>query len=160
MAQHRSRCEVGARRIWTRCGRRTHRWGLQNRLICLRSASAAFHWSDAEVGRLREALNEESHREEAAALIRGLIETIVLKPAADGAGKKSLTIDLTGHLAGILALGSAAKKKGANGAPLDQQIKLVAGAGIELCLLVSATGLRPGGGTASCGSKVAEIACR
>jgi len=84
-----------------------------------------------EVGRLREALNAESRREEAAELIRGLIERIVLKPAVDDAGKKMLTIDLTGHLAGILALGGAATKKGANGAPLDQQIKMVAGVGFE-----------------------------
>ena len=57
----------------------------------------------------------------------------MLNPASDGGGTKTLTIDLKGHLAGILALGSAAKrKKGASGTPaLDQQIKLVAGAGFE-----------------------------
>lgn len=87
-----------------------------------------------EVGRLREALGDESRREEAAEIIRRLVECIVLNPDADSAGKKkTLTIDLKGHLAGILALGSAAKKKkGASGAPdLEQQIKLVAGVGFE-----------------------------
>jgi hypothetical protein len=88
-----------------------------------------------EVGRLREALNDESRRDEAAELVRGLVESIVLNPAADGGGKKTLTIDLKGHLAGILALGSATKKKkGANGAPdLEKQIKLVAGACNSQC---------------------------
>lgn len=69
-----------------------------------------------EVGRLREALCEIRRREEAAEIIRGLIECIVLNPEAVAAGKRTLTIDLKGHLAGILSLTAATKKtKGANG---------------------------------------------
>ena len=86
-----------------------------------------------EVGRLREALCEVRRREEAAEIIRGLIECIVLNPEADAAGKRALTIDLKGHLAGILRLAAAERKtKDVNGAaPIEQQIKLVAGAGFE-----------------------------
>jgi len=80
-----------------------------------------------EVGRLRVALNDESRREEAAEIIRGLIERIVLTPTGTGRDKV-YSIDLTGHLAGILNL-ARETTKGSSGAPVsDQQIKLVAGA--------------------------------
>jgi site-specific DNA recombinase len=80
-----------------------------------------------EVGRLRDALNDVSRREEAAEIVRGLIDSIVLQPSGSGR-ERTLTIDLTGHLAGILNL-ARETKKGAAGAPAsDQQIKLVAGA--------------------------------
>ena len=82
-----------------------------------------------EVERLRAALNEPARREEAAGIIRGLIDKIVLRPEGDGR-KKALAIDLTGHLAGILLL-AGAKKKEAGMPASDQQIKLVAGIGFE-----------------------------
>ncbi len=62
--------------------------------------------------------------------IRGLTDSIVLQPSGSGR-ERTLTIDLTGHLAGILNL-ARETKKGAAGAPAsDQQIKLVAGVGFE-----------------------------
>ncbi len=82
-----------------------------------------------EVTRLREALNEPSRREEAAEIIRGLIDAIVLRPEGDGR-RKALTIDLTGHLAGILSLAGARKAEAGAPAP-DRQTKLVAGIGFE-----------------------------
>lgn len=81
-----------------------------------------------EVGRLREALNEPSRREEAAEIIRGLVDAIVLRPEGSGRARK-LSIDLIGQLAGILNL-ARERKKGAAGTPVsDQQIKMVAGVG-------------------------------
>jgi site-specific DNA recombinase len=83
-----------------------------------------------EIGRLREALNDVSRREEAAEIVRGLFDSIVLQPSGSGR-ERTLTIDLTGHLAGILNL-ARETKKGAAGAPAsDRQIKLVAGVGFE-----------------------------
>ncbi|WP_339085953.1 hypothetical protein [Hyphomicrobium sp. ghe19] len=69
-------------------------------------------------------------REEAAEIIRGLIASILPYPEADAAGKRALTIDLKGHLAGILRLAAAGKNaKGINcPTPTDQQVMLVAGA--------------------------------
>ncbi len=88
-----------------------------------------------EVARLREALNEESRRVEAAEIVRGLIETITLTPVGEH-GRTSWSIDLTGHLAGILSLAGAKTRKGGTGAAsqtadVNQQVKLVAGAGFE-----------------------------
>ena len=81
----------------------------------------------AEIGRLRDALNDVARREEAAEIVRGLIDAIVLRPSGTGRGR-TLSIDLSGHLAGILNL-ARETKRGADGAPVsDQQIKLVAGA--------------------------------
>ena len=54
-----------------------------------------------EVGRLIETLNEEAHRDEAAGLIRELIDRIVLTPSPDGS---RLVVNLEGDLAGILAI--------------------------------------------------------
>ncbi len=84
-----------------------------------------------QVAELREALNDDDRRSEAGEIIRSLIEKIVLSPV--GIGKaRSLVIDLHGQLAGILTLGAAAKKTGADSARVfDQQIKMVAGAGFE-----------------------------
>lgn len=70
-----------------------------------------------EMGRLRDALNESSRREEAAEFIRGLIDCIVLRPERDGR-KRVLTVDLAGHLAGILKL--AAPRESAKGAGLPR----------------------------------------
>ncbi|MEM5477568.1 recombinase family protein [Pacificibacter sp. AS14] len=54
-----------------------------------------------EVQKLITTLNEPDHREEAAGLIRGLIDRIVLTPDAS---KTRLIVDLEGDLAGILAM--------------------------------------------------------
>ena len=83
-----------------------------------------------EVARLREALNgDDGH--EAMAVMRKLIDRIVLTPVEDETGRKILSIDLYGHLANILSLANRAKT------PLDRKgpelgyIKLVAGVGFE-----------------------------
>jgi hypothetical protein len=68
-----------------------------------------------EIGRLREAPGDESRREEAAEIVRALIDGIVLRPSGAGRGR-TLSIDLSGHLAGILNL--AAKRRRAQHAPL------------------------------------------
>jgi hypothetical protein len=52
------------------------------------------------------ALNTDGHRQEAADLLRALIDRIVLRPNSDGS---SLLVDVEGDLAGILSL---ATKKG------------------------------------------------
>ncbi len=83
-----------------------------------------------QVGALREALNDEERRVEAAGIIRKLIERIELTPVTES-GQETLAINLHGHLAGILSLAAKAK------APLDESgaeeicTKLVAGAGFE-----------------------------
>jgi len=48
-----------------------------------------------EIGRLREALNDVSRREEAAEIVRGLIDAIILRPSGTGRGR-TLSIDLSG----------------------------------------------------------------
>jgi hypothetical protein len=95
-----------------------------------------------EIGRLREALSDVSRREEAAEIVRGLIDAIVLQPSGTGRGR-TLPIDLSGHHAGILDL-ARETKRGAGGAPVsDQQIKVVAGAcnqlDLQLMRLLSVT---------------------
>mgnify|MGYP001547670045 CR=1 FL=1 len=53
---------------------------------------------------------------------------IVLTPVEDEKGRKTLSIDLHGHLAGILSLATKAKRPlGESGFPVES-IKLVAGA--------------------------------
>lgn len=80
-----------------------------------------------QVTALSEALGDEAYRTEAVAIIRTLVDKIVLTPAEID-GKKTVVIDLHGQLAGILSLASNAEK------PLDENdfsvesIKLVAGA--------------------------------
>jgi DNA invertase Pin-like site-specific DNA recombinase len=80
-----------------------------------------------QVMQLRAALTDESRRAEATALIRRLIDRIVLTPV-EHEGRRKLSVDLHGHLAGILSMATKAKK------PLDESgfpvesIKLVAGA--------------------------------
>jgi site-specific DNA recombinase len=54
----------------------------------------------AKIARLADALNDEHERTEAAGIIRGLVDRIILTPKEDGA----LSIDLEGALAGVLAL--------------------------------------------------------
>ena len=83
-----------------------------------------------QVTALSEALGDEAYRAEAVAIIRSLVDKIVLTPAEID-GKKTVVIDLHGELAGILSLASNAEK------PLDksgssvESIKMVAGVGFE-----------------------------
>ncbi|PPC99457.1 MAG: resolvase [Hyphomicrobium sp.] len=92
-----------------------------------------------QVACLREALADPKDRGEAAQIIRGLIESITLTPS-EQEGRGSYSIDLKGHLAGILRLAGAQKSAGTaaasmpdNGGP-DRQVKLVAGTGLGLRL--------------------------
>jgi hypothetical protein len=62
-----------------------------------------------QVTKLRDALNDEAHRAEAADILRTLIDRIELRPVTTK-GQKTLAIDLHGELAGILSL--ASKQKG------------------------------------------------
>ena len=55
----------------------------------------------AKVARLVDALNDERDRTEAAEMLRGLIDRIVLTPKEED-GRQSLSIDLEGALAGVL----------------------------------------------------------
>ena len=89
----------------------------------------------SQVGELIAALNDDARRSEATALVRGLVNRIVLRPENGERGIR-LAIDLEGELAGILRL--AAKGKSPSGQslktqPIDfvEEIKLVAGAGFE-----------------------------
>ena len=80
-----------------------------------------------KIGRLAEALNAPETVTEAADVMRGLIDRIVLTPVADEAGRTSLSIDLHGHLAGILSLATKAKRPlGESGLEVGYT-KLVAG---------------------------------
>ena len=81
-----------------------------------------------QVAVLAEALTAEENRGEAADILRGLIDRIVLTPSEES---RKLEIDLYGDLAGILGL--AANRNGPLEAsdPSIQQVKLVAGAGFE-----------------------------
>jgi hypothetical protein len=67
--------------------------------------------------------------------IRQLVDKVVLTPAADAEGSKRLTIDLHGHLAGILSLATKAKRPLGESGFFVESIKLVAGAGFETAAL-------------------------
>lgn len=83
------------------------------------------------LAQLREALADEHAQTGAADIIRKLVDKVVLTPVADEEGRKSLTIDLHGHLAGILSLATKAKRPlGESGLPVEYT-KLVAGIGFE-----------------------------
>ena len=72
-----------------------------------------------------------STRRQAADIIRKLVDKIVLMPVTDEEGRKTLSIDLHGHLAGILSLATKAKRPlGESGLPVEY-MKLVAGGGFE-----------------------------
>ncbi|MEP5758694.1 MAG: hypothetical protein ABJ327_05145 [Litoreibacter sp.] len=71
-----------------------------------------------EVQKLIKTLNEPDHREEAAGLIRGLVDKIVLTPDAT---KTRLMVDLEGDLAGILAM-SEQKKPADTGISTDMVV--------------------------------------
>jgi site-specific DNA recombinase len=77
-----------------------------------------------EVARLRDVLNEDSRRVEAAEIIRSLVDEIKLTPVAED-GRTTWSLDLSGHLAGILNLARAGKEAA------GRQVKLVAGSGFE-----------------------------
>jgi site-specific DNA recombinase len=79
----------------------------------------------AKVARLVDCLNDERDRTEAVEVLRGLIDRIVLTPK-DEDGRRSLSIELEGALAGVLALASNDKRP-LTGSGLSE-ITLVAGA--------------------------------
>ncbi len=84
-----------------------------------------------KIAALRAALGDELARVQAADLIRKLVDKIVLVPGTDDEGHTSLSIDLHGHLAGILSLATKAKRPlGESGLEVGY-MKLVAGAGFE-----------------------------
>jgi site-specific DNA recombinase len=84
----------------------------------------------AKIARLVDALNDEHERTEAAEIIRGLVDRIVLTPKEED-GRRSLSIDLEGALAGVLALATNDERPLA-GSGLSE-ITLVAGARTHLC---------------------------
>ena len=85
-----------------------------------------------QVENLRNALDSQNGRGEAAEHLRGLIDKIVLTPEE---GRADLRIDLYGDLAGILSI--AGRKRAQSGGRADEslemanKIALVAGAGFE-----------------------------
>ena len=83
-----------------------------------------------QVGKLREALTDEDCRTEAAALVRTLIDKIVLSPV-EVEGRTHLAIDLHGDIAGILSAGAEGKKPLQKSGFAEESIKLVAGVGFE-----------------------------
>jgi hypothetical protein len=83
-----------------------------------------------QVARLVEALNDEHHRTEAAEIIRGLVDRIVLTPKEDN-GQRALTVELRGALAGILSLATNGERPLQNSGLSVKEITLVAGAGFE-----------------------------
>ena len=92
------------------------------------------HYRD-QVGELIAALNDEARRSETTALIRTLVDRIVLRPE-NGQNGMRLAIDLEGDLAGILTLASKGKTPSGQGVKSQlidsvEEIKLVAGAGFE-----------------------------
>jgi site-specific DNA recombinase len=84
-----------------------------------------------QIGSLRESLADEHARVQATEIIRKLVDKIVVTPVSVEEGRTSLSIDLHGHLAGILSLATKAKR------PLNESglemgyMKLVAGTGFE-----------------------------
>jgi site-specific DNA recombinase len=83
-----------------------------------------------QVARLVEALNDEHHRTEAAEIIRGLIDRIVLTPKEEN-GQRTLSIDLEGALAGIISLATNGKRPLQDSGLSVKEITLVAGGGFE-----------------------------
>jgi site-specific DNA recombinase len=79
-----------------------------------------------EVNALRESLNRKETRSEAADLLRGLIDKIVLTPKACG---KEYAIDLHGDLAGILTVSAGKQQRIDESDPLLQQVKMMTESG-------------------------------
>ena len=85
-----------------------------------------------KVANLAEALNDEGSRPEAADILRGLIEKVVLRPDPDAA--KGHVIEIFGELCAILSLcgnGLGTKAKARTGGAGVWQVSVVAGAGFE-----------------------------
>jgi site-specific DNA recombinase len=80
-----------------------------------------------EVARLHEALADENHRDEAAEIVRGLVDKIVLNPLPEDA-EVTMAIDLHGDLAGILTLAAEPTQPPRKGGDFQESTKLVAGA--------------------------------
>jgi site-specific DNA recombinase len=76
----------------------------------------------AKVAELHRALEDPAIRDEALGILRGLVERIVITPAAEGPGE---TIELVGAIARMVALGN---KKAALDARTACSVKVVAGA--------------------------------
>ncbi|WP_199229733.1 zinc ribbon domain-containing protein, partial [Azospirillum sp. TSO22-1] len=85
-----------------------------------------------EVAALRDALNDDGRRIEAAELVRALVDRIVLTPVGTQ-GRSRLSIDLHGALAGILALAQDKQKPATVSRDGLEQVKLVAGACNSRC---------------------------
>jgi len=85
-----------------------------------------------EVAGLINRLNSDEHREEAAELIRSLVDRIVLTPSQD---RDRPIIDLEGDLAGILSVAAGVGKSALSGELSefnpDECEALVAGVGFE-----------------------------
>jgi site-specific DNA recombinase len=79
----------------------------------------------AKVARLVDCLNDERDRTEAVEVLRGLIDRIVLTPKEEE-GRQSLSIDLEGALAGVLALAKKHKRPLAGSGLSVREITLVA----------------------------------
>jgi site-specific DNA recombinase len=79
----------------------------------------------AKVAELHRALQDPAIRDEALHILRGLVERIVIMPAAEGPGE---TIELVGAIARMVELGN---KKAALDARTACSVKVVAGAGFE-----------------------------
>jgi len=82
-----------------------------------------------QIGALREALGDEHAQVQASEIIRKLVDKIVLVPGTDDEGNTSLSIDLHGHLAGILSLATKAKRPLHESGQEVGYTKLVAGTG-------------------------------
>jgi site-specific DNA recombinase len=76
----------------------------------------------AQVAELHRALEDPAIRDEALHILRGLVERIVITPAAEGVSE---TIELVGAIVGMVALGN---KKAALDARTACSVKVVAGA--------------------------------
>ena len=93
-----------------------------------------------QVAFLREVLSDEDRLTETATVIRELVDRIELPPVEED-GEKTLSVNLYGHLAGILNLAAGSKKPASVFEDGLAQIKLVAGARNTLCALFVAMGL-------------------
>lgn len=75
-----------------------------------------------EVEALKESLNREESRTQAADLLRNLIDRIVLTPKACGT---EYAVDLHGDLAGILTVAAGKRQKISDADPLLQQVRMM-----------------------------------
>ena len=116
---------------------------LRHHLASSEDQSVRFHpnmaeYYRAQIADLRPALSEDRRRREATEIVRKLVDRIELSPVVRG-GRRTLSVNLYGRLAGILTMATKAK------APLDESdasvlvTKLVAGARNCLDLLLSAS---------------------